>query len=653
MRMIKKLMAVLTAAVLSCFAAFPLQSSPAYAADDVVFSGITGLSFPHNDPFKGVDVSSAISLENSGVVFRDRHGEPQDLFRTLSEAGVNTVRVRIWNDPYNSQTRENYGGGICDVPCAVKIAERCAAAGLSLLVDFHYSDFWADPGKQKAPKAWQNYSVSQKADAIYQFTLNTLNQISETGVKIAMVQVGNETTTGMCGVLLDDYNWSDAGWRDLCTLFNAGAKAVRDFSRDTLVALHFTNPEKTSNMLYLAKSVAQNNVDYDVFATSYYPYWHGTMKNLTDVLTSVSQTYGKMVAVTETSWVRTLDDGDRFGNTIGSRDKMGSYVSYDISPSGQSAFLHDLFSAVAAVPNGKGLGVFYWEPAWLPVGNDQTRSGLWKQYGSGWATEAAGEYDSSARQYYGGSAVDNESLFSTDGKPLDSLYYFNSVHGDGSSLQQEDGDNLLTNPGFEADGSWTASPRGWQLNATAGEHFDVRAEDPRSGSYALHWYTKQDFTNSSATASVTVKESGIYRCSVYMQGDENSVCEMIVSTSGSEETVNIHGKGWSVWQNPTAEIDAKAGETIHFQLRVSGAAESYGSVDDCAVIRIGEISQNPVRGDLNSDNKCDYLDAELLLSHLLNRQSLNTEQMTLADLNSDRHINAIDLTVLKQIILKS
>lgn len=651
MRMIKRFTAVLTAAVIVFCAAIPFRSAPASAADDVVFSGITGLSFSRNDPFKGVDVSSVISLENSGVVFRNRNGEPQDLFQTLAYAGVNCVRVRIWNDPYHSQTRENYGGGICDVNCAVQIAERCAAAGLSLLVDFHYSDFWADPGKQNAPKAWRSYSVAQKADAIYQFTLDTLNQLSETGVQIAMVQVGNETTTGMCGVMLADYDWSDAGWRDLCTLFSAGAKAVRDFSSKTLVALHFTNPEKTSNIMYLAKSVAQNHVDYDVFATSYYPYWHGTLKNLTDVLTSVSQTYGKKVAVTETSWVRTLDDGDRFGNTIGSRDKIGNYASYDISPAGQTAFLHDLFTAVAAIPGGRGIGVFYWEPAWLPVGNDQTRSSLWKQFGSGWATQAAGEYDDSARQYYGGSAVDNESLFSADGKPLDSLYFFGSVHGDGSSVHQDDSDNLLLNPGFEADGGWSASPRGWSLQASASEHFDVRAEDPQSGNYALHWYTKQPFENSIAETSVTVRESGNYRCSVYFQGDEQSFCELAVSCGGNTDIISCQGQGWSIWQNPIVEIQANAGETITVRLRVSGAAESYGSVDDCALVRIGDAEQNSVKGDLNHDGKCDSADCELLLSHLLNIQSLSNDQMLLSDMNADSNINAIDLTYMKRLIL--
>ena len=590
MNHLKKLAAAVTAwGMLLTGAAFTLPEpvQEAAAAETVTFSGLTGLPFENGDPFKGVDVSSAISLENSGVKFYDRSGREQDLFVTLREAGVNTVRVRVWNDPYNSSTGANYGGGICDQNVAVQIAQRCADAGLKLLVDFHYSDFWADPGKQNAPKAWKNYSVEAKAQAIYDFTYDTLTKIGKTGADVAMVQVGNETTSGMCGVMLSDYDWSDTGWNAIASLFNAGSRAVRAYSKDTLVAVHFTNPEKTSNMSYLAKMLNQTKVDYDVFATSYYPYWHGTLANLTNVLTSVSQTYGKKVMVAETSWVRTLEDSDGFQNTIKSTDDMGDYVSYEVSVGGQISFLHDLFTAVAAVPDGKGIGVFYWEPAWLPVGSSRAANqNLWNTYGSGWANQSAAEFDSSAGEWYGGSCVDNESLFSTSGVPLDSLYAFGTVHGSGGSLA-EYGDNLLQNPGFEADGGWSATPVGWTLHATADGHFDVRAEDSRSGSYALHWYSEGAFSGSTAAASVKVNEAGTYRCAIHIQGDESSSYTLTVKTSGGKSgTVSGSASGWSAWTQPYVDIALNAGETVTLTLTVSGGAGSYGSVDDCLVEKV-------------------------------------------------------------------
>ena len=652
MGIFKRVAAMALAFIFSTFPAELPQNGAAQAAGDVVFSGISGLPFEHGDPFKGADVSSVISLEKSGVVFRNQDGDRQDIFLTLADAGINTVRVRIWNDPYHSQTHENYGGGICDLDCAEQIAKRCKAAGLRLLVDFHYSDFWADPGKQKAPKAWSRYSVSQKADAIYEFTKEALETLAETGVQIAMVQVGNETTTGMCGVMLNDYQWSDSGWHDLCSLFSAGAKAVREFSKETLVAIHFTNPEKSSNMMYLAKCLDQNKVDYDVFATSYYPYWHGTMNNLTSVLTNISETYHKKVVVAETSWLHTLDDGDRFGNTISSRDKMGSYVSYEISPAGQSAFLQDLFRAVASVPNGNGIGVFYWEPAWLPVGNEYSGNlSLWEKYGSGWATKAAEEYDESAKNYYGGSAVDNEALFSTDGRPLDSLFVFRSVHGDGSGSTEENSENLLRNPGFEADNGWTQAPQGWELNGTASAHFDVRAEDMHSGGYALHWYTEQPFSDSSASSSVTVKEDGIYRGEIYLQGDENTVYQLTLTAGDRTKTVSGTGQGWENWQKPFIEMEAHAGETVCMTVTVSGSSGSYGSIDDCTLTRIGSLPEERPAGDLNSDGSCDVLDVQILRRHLLCIQMMTAEQAAQCDLNRDKRINAADMALLKRKIL--
>lgn len=647
MGILKKLAAAFAAsAILFSSTALP---QPVHAADSIVFSGISGLPFAGGDPFKGVDVSSVISLENSGVVFRDRGGREQDLFVTLAEAGVNTVRVRIWNDPYQAGTGANYGGGICDVHVAEQIAQRCANAGLRLLVDFHYSDFWADPGKQTAPKAWQNYSVAQKANAIYDFTLDTLNRLSQTGAEIAMVQVGNETTTGMCGVMLRDYNWNDTGWQDLSTLFNAGARAVRAFSPDTLVALHFTNPEKSDNMLYLAKMLAQNNVDYDVFATSYYPYWHGTLSNLTQVLTNIAQTYHKKVLVAETSWVRTLEDTDKFGNTIGSADKLGDYVSYEVSEAGQIAFLHDLFTAVAAVPEGYGVGVFYWEPAWLPVGTDYNANlQLWEANGSGWGNRAAAEYDASAGSAFGGSCVENESLFSNDGIPLDSLYIFSTVHGDGiNALPQAD--NLLQNPGFEADGGWTDKPQGWTLRATAGDHFDVRAEDSRSGSYALHWYSEAAFSESTATTAVTVGEAGAYRCTIHIQADDSCTYTLrAVTSGGASETFRGTGSGWADWQSPAVTLYANAGETITLTLTVSGGAGSFGSVDDCSVGAAEADVPVKVIGDLNGDDIADRSDLTVLHEHLLTLRPLSPEVAAAADLNGDGILNGADLTLLKR-----
>lgn len=150
------------------------------------------------DFMMGVDVSSLLSLEASGRVFYGFDGKEQDLFATLKQSGVNYIRVRVWNDPFDEQGN-GYGGGNCTVDTAIQLGKRAQQYGMGLLVNFHYSDFWADPGKQQSPKAWANLTFDQKLDAIYAYTLQGLQKIESSGISIGMVQVGNETTGGFCG----------------------------------------------------------------------------------------------------------------------------------------------------------------------------------------------------------------------------------------------------------------------------------------------------------------------------------------------------------------------------------------------------------------------------------------------------------------------
>ncbi len=365
----------------------------------------------------GADVSSVLSLEESGVVFRDTDGQPADLFDVLADAGVDQVRVRVWNDPFDTSGR-GYGGGNVDVERAVLIGERATAAGLSVLVDFHYSDFWADPGKQQAPKAWAGYSLDQTVAAVGQYTADSLQAFVDAGVDVAMVQVGNETNNAVAGV---------TGWPGMAQVFAAGSAAVRATVPEALVALHFTNPETPGRYAGYAQELDQRDVDYDVFASSYYPFWHGSPTNLTQVLSDVADTYGKKVAVAETSWVHTLEDGDGHGNVI---DLPGEATAYPVSVQGQADAVRAVIAAVAAVGDA-GYGVYYWEPAWQPVGPPsalEANKVLWERDGSGWATSFAGEYEPhDAGQWYGGSAWDNQALLAFDGTPLESLQVFRYV----------------------------------------------------------------------------------------------------------------------------------------------------------------------------------------------------------------------------------
>lgn len=387
---------------------------------------VTGMN---KDFIKGVDVSSYISERNSGVTYKDWNGNilsQQGFFDLLKESGVNYVRIRVWNNPYN-EDGNGYGGGNNDVDTAVAIGKLATEAGMKVLIDFHYSDFWADPAKQSAPKAWKNYSIEEKADAISEFTKTSLQNLFDAGVDVGMVQVGNETNNGMAG---------ETQIVNKCALYKAGCEAVRGvadtYGKDISVAIHYTNPETSGRYTSYAEYLKQNEVDYDVFATSYYPYWHGTLSNLTSVLSAVADTYGKQVMVAEVSYAYTLEDGDGHENSI--REKDADALTYPTTVQGQANAVRDVMQAVADVGE-QGIGVFYWEPAWIPVetytegASDILASNQqkWETYGSGWASSYAGEYEDDAATWHGGSSWDNQAMFDFEGNPLYSLNVFRYV----------------------------------------------------------------------------------------------------------------------------------------------------------------------------------------------------------------------------------
>lgn len=363
----------------------------------------------------GMDVSSVLSLEAAGVKYYDYDGTERDLFELLAENGINYIRVRVWNDPFDSEGN-GYGGGNCDINTAIEIGKRATENGMKLLVDFHYSDFWADPAKQMVPKAWKGKRTTAKVKLLKEYTLDCLTQLKEAGVDVGMVQLGNESNNGLAG---------EKSWTNMAKLMSVGAEAVREVYPEALIAVHFANPENAGNYASYAAKLAEAEVDYDVFATSYYPYWHGTLENLKTVLGSIKETYGKQVMVAETSYAWTIEDGDFSGNTIG---EGGAYEKpYPFTLQGQVNHLTDVTQAMHDIG---GIGVFYWEGAWVPVpgGNWEANSALWEKYGAGWASSYAAEYDSAdAGKYYGGCACDNQTLFDFSGKALESLKFFNLV----------------------------------------------------------------------------------------------------------------------------------------------------------------------------------------------------------------------------------
>lgn len=366
----------------------------------------------------GCDVSTLLVQEKSGVVYYDKSGNKDDLMHILAENSVNLARIRVWNDPYDGYGN-GYGGGNCDIKTAIEIGKRATENNMGVLIDFHYSDFWADPSKQMCPKAWILMDVDDKAEALYQYTLSGLGEILDEGVNVTMVQLGNETTTGMSG---------ETDWKNITTLMKAGSKAVRELSqkygKEIKIAIQFTNPEK-KKYDWFAKTLEDNQVDYDVFASSYYPFWHGTLDNLQSELANIIHKYHKEVFVAEISYAYTYEDGDDAKNSI--YEGAWGEFNYEVSEDGQIEAIRDCALTVASLGEA-GLGICYWEPAWIPVPvkDGERRIDIWEKYGSGWASSYAGEYDpNDAGKNYGGSGWDNQALFDYSGHPLKSLDMFN------------------------------------------------------------------------------------------------------------------------------------------------------------------------------------------------------------------------------------
>jgi len=367
----------------------------------------------------GMDASCVPALEASGVTYYDHTGAQKSPYEILSENGINYIRVRVWNDPFDANGN-GYGGGNCDIENAVIVGKQATEHGMKLLVNFHYSDFWADPGKQMVPKAWKGMDIDAKSEALYQYTKDCLQKLVDAGVDVGMVQIGNETNGAMCG----EDSSALGGWKKIMQLMSAGSKAVREVCPDALVAVHFANPEKITNFDSYGKNLDYYQVDYDVFASSYYPFWHGTLDNLAQVLSKIAETYSKKVMVAETSYAFTAEDTDFSGNTIG--EGGGIVKDYPCTQQGQANLVRNVIDTVANKTTN-GIGVFYWEGTWISVGGEswEENSALWETHGSGWASSYAAEYDpEDAGQWYGGCAVDNQAFFNAEGKATEALKVF-------------------------------------------------------------------------------------------------------------------------------------------------------------------------------------------------------------------------------------
>lgn len=610
----KVILSAITATMISC-------SLPFTALAAVQVNPIENLS---TDFIKGADVSIMPELERNGTKFYD-NGIEQDGLTILKNHGVNWIRVRIWNNPYVVGP-EGVGGGNTDEAKAIEMAKRAKALGMKVLVDFHYSDFWVDPGQQKKPDAWKNDSSDKLVDDVYAYTAKVMQDFNAQGVTPDMVQVGNELNNGMLWPEAQLTENNPNGYKFLAKLLNAGLQAVHDNDKDNKVKtmIHLAGVDVNLYHTFFDNLIVKNKVnDFDIIGMSFYPFWHGTMDDLKNTMNDVSAKYNKDVIAVETAFGYTLEDADFEKNNFGTNEEKVS--GYKATVQGQATGLRDVMATVASVNDNRGLGIFYWAPDW--VINEKVG---WKSNG-------------------GGNGWDNLTLFDTKGNALESMDTFNLVSDPNNQyiepqvtaintvdvkdvslysnvdLPQTVGvvysndavKNMsvkwdVAKPIFAKPGNYTISGtvEGLAQKAIANIEVKNKMNLVLNGNFenetlngwdivgdssainlawnqgdvrdkcAMHYWNNKPF-NVIIKQKLKGLSDGKYTLSCWTQGNGlASKYQLFVKQNGVEMTTDIKDDGWNRWhQTSIKNIEVKNGE-VEIGFILNGRPDTWGSIDD-------------------------------------------------------------------------
>jgi arabinogalactan endo-1,4-beta-galactosidase len=609
------------------------------------------------DFIMGADMSMLDQLERMGARFQSQDGEPGDALRIVRDNGVNWVRLRLWHTPVNaddvieggrtiSRRGDPIGGGNNDLATTIRLARRAKALGLKFLLDIHYSDFWVDPEKQAKPAAWRGLSGAALEQAVYRYTAQVFDELKKSDVLPDMVQIGNELNGGMLWPdgktwkgELDDHVGGDDGF---VALISQGIRAAHD--ADPLrgkpghmkVAVHLA--DGGSNALYrrVFDLFAKRGVDFDVIGMSFYPYYHGPIEDLQANADDISARYGKDVVVLETAYAYTLRNGDDWPDVFNA--KMQDSVGYQASVQGQASMVRDVIAAMARVPKRRGLGLFYWEPDWIPVAGAGWRTGE----GNGWDNQAMFDFHGRAlpslavfkrvresastaeaaantphvldagplqfRSVVGEAWVPPESVkvaFSDDAKRIVHVQWGavpaqalaqpgrfalqGVVKGRSDKVQAEvevtPRRNLIADGGFEKDGL-----AGWAVAGDAGAFSNERNPgNAHAGARSLHYWGDQAF-KSEISQVLTGLEVGTYTLKAWSAGaGVDKALRLFARDCGGTalKATALANAGWQKWQQYVVTGIAVSGGRCTVGIAVDGPAGDWGNVDDIEFEREG------------------------------------------------------------------
>ncbi len=336
----------------------------------------------HMEFAKGFDASYVTRVEDKGGVYKTADGKTKDVFKILAANGVNYVRFRVWNNPAD---------GYCSKADVLALAKRARAAGLKIMLDFHYSDGWADPSKQYKPAAWEGLDSVQLNRAVYDYTYDVVKSMIQQHTPPDIVEVGNEITHGMLWpaghVFMNDPALdTPAQWSNLAALVNSGIHGVKATGSHARIMIHIASGDD-AEMRWFFDNLIANGVDFDILGLSYYHNWHGTFDEFSADLSDMATRYGKPILIAETAYPFTLGWNDWTNNNIGLESQLAP--GYPATPEGQTAFLQAVVDMAKAIPNRQGVGVFYWGGEWIATSPQDTD-------GSSWENQALFDFNSEA-----------------------------------------------------------------------------------------------------------------------------------------------------------------------------------------------------------------------------------------------------------------
>jgi arabinogalactan endo-1,4-beta-galactosidase len=606
------------------------------AAGDIHVNPIDNLS---PDFIMGADVSMLKQIEDSGGKFYE-NGVEKDALTILKDHGVNWIRLRIWNDPTDA-SGAFLGGGNNDLDSTAAMATRAKSMGFKLLLDFHYSDWWADPGKQNMPKAWVGLNMEDLKKAVYDYTANVIQTLVKADAMPDMVQIGNEVNGGMmwpAGKTWKEGDETIGGYDGFADLLKMGVQAVRDSDpnnsdpqKRARIVIHLANGGDNDLYHTVFDALTERNVNFDVIGLSYYSYWHGPLDDLKKNMNDISQRYHKDVVIAEAAYATTLRDKDGFTNLF--TEKEQNLGDYKATVQGQASAIRDVMEAVAQVPDGRGLGIFYWEPDWIAVD------------GAGWKTGEGDAWENQAMFNFSGEALPSMNVFNLvkpEGGSIDvpvtiaqtypsefkvslgetvylpdtvkAAYSDDSirdvpvtwespdlsvfakagavtVHGtvDGTdlnaiaSISVSGAKNYVTNPGFE-----TNNLTPWTVDGdAAATDISKEASNIHTGTYALHYWLDAPFAFT-LSQTVTDLPDGTYTLSAFIQGGggENTLQLFVSDYGGDPLTADAVNTGWLAWNTPTISTFKVTAGKATIGLKVDSPAGSWAFLDDVSLVKV-------------------------------------------------------------------